>query len=46
LRPSVVPTGTGGVRPTAPAQFTGAASPFKADAKHVMIGAALAFFAL
>jgi hypothetical protein len=47
LKPTtVLPTGTGAVRPSSPAQFTGAASPFKADAKHVMLGAALAFFAL
>jgi hypothetical protein len=46
LRPSFLPTGTGAVRPSSPAQFTGAASPFKAEAKHVMLGAALAFFAL
>jgi hypothetical protein len=50
LKPTVQPTGagtgTGAVRPSSPAQFTGAASPFKAEAKHVMLGAALAFFAL
>jgi hypothetical protein len=46
LRPSFLPTGTGAIRPSSPAQFTGAASPFKAEAKHVMLGAALAFFAL
>ncbi|KAF1921009.1 hypothetical protein BDU57DRAFT_437054 [Ampelomyces quisqualis] len=46
LTASTLPTGTGGGRPTAPAEFTGAASPFKADAKHVMLGAALVFFAL
>ncbi|OAK97891.1 hypothetical protein IQ06DRAFT_296158 [Phaeosphaeriaceae sp. SRC1lsM3a] len=43
---SIIPTGTGGVRPSSPAQFTGAAVPFKAEAKHVMLGAAIAFFAL
>lgn len=46
LRPTTVPTGTGAVRPSSPAQFTGAASPFKVDAKHAMLGAALAFLAL
>jgi hypothetical protein len=49
LKPSFQATGTGGagaVRPSSPAQFTGAASPFKAEVKHVMLGAALAFFAL
>lgn len=43
---SVIPTGTGGVRPSSPAQFTGAASPFRAEVGHVVIGAAIAFFAL
>jgi hypothetical protein len=49
LRPTtVLPTasGTGAFRPSSPAQFTGAASPFKAEAKHVMLGAALAFLVL
>ncbi|EAT90718.2 hypothetical protein HBH56_190240 [Parastagonospora nodorum] len=46
LRPSVLPTGTGGLRPSAPAQFTGAASPLGVEANIAMIGAALAFFAL
>jgi hypothetical protein len=46
LTPTFQPTGTGAVKPTAPAEFTGAASPFKADAKHIVLGAALAFFAL
>ncbi|KAH8732213.1 hypothetical protein GQ44DRAFT_697260 [Phaeosphaeriaceae sp. PMI808] len=46
LRPSSLPTGTGAIRPSSPAQFTGAASPFKAEAKHVMLGAAIAFLAL
>jgi hypothetical protein len=48
LKPLFQPTGTGtgAVRPSSPAQFTGAASPFKAEVKHVVLGAALAFFAL
>jgi hypothetical protein len=46
LKATVQPTGTGAVRPSSPAQFTGAATPFKAEAKHVMLGAALAFLAL
>jgi hypothetical protein len=40
LTPTFQPPGTGAVKPT------GAASPFKADAKHIVLGAALAFFAL
>ncbi|KAF2852386.1 hypothetical protein T440DRAFT_467071 [Plenodomus tracheiphilus IPT5] len=39
-------TGTGAVRPSSPAQFTGAAAPFKVVPVHAFIGAALAFFAL
>jgi hypothetical protein len=46
LKPSFQPTGTGAVRPSSPAEFTGAASPFKAEVKHVVLGAAIAFFAL
>jgi hypothetical protein len=51
LKPSVQPSGTGalgsgGLRPSSPAQFTGAAVPMGVEAKHVMLGAALAFFAL
>jgi hypothetical protein len=39
-------SGTGAVRPSSPAQFTGAASPFSVAPKGVMFGAVLAFFAL
>jgi hypothetical protein len=46
LRPSVQPTGTGALRPSSPAQFTGAASPLGVEANFAMLGAALAFFAL
>ncbi|KAJ4993127.1 adhesin protein Mad1 [Stagonosporopsis vannaccii] len=40
------PTGTGAYSPTAPAEFTGAAAPFKLEAQHAVLGALLAFFAL
>ncbi|KAF1932946.1 uncharacterized protein M421DRAFT_416544 [Didymella exigua CBS 183.55] len=40
------PTGTGGYRPTSPAEFTGAAAPFKLEAQHAIFGAILALFAL
>ncbi|KAF2997709.1 hypothetical protein E8E13_006744 [Curvularia kusanoi] len=40
------PTGTGAYSPTSPPEFTGAAAPFKLDAKHAVLGAVLAFFAL
>jgi hypothetical protein len=48
---SVQPSGTGalgsgGLRPSSPAQFTGAAVPMGVEAKHVMLGAALALLAL
>ncbi|KAH7088586.1 hypothetical protein FB567DRAFT_441107 [Paraphoma chrysanthemicola] len=46
LKPSFQPTGTGAIRPSSPAQFTGAASPSRVEAKHVVLAAALAFFAL
>jgi hypothetical protein len=39
-------TGTGGIRPSSPAEFTGAASPFNIVPKGALFGAALAFFAL
>lgn len=41
-----IATGTGAVRPSSPAEFTGAASPFKVVPVPALIGAALAFFAL
>lgn len=40
------PTGTGAYSPTSPAEFTGAAAPFKLEAQHAILGAMLAFFAL
>ena len=40
------PTGTGAYSPTSPAEFTGAAAPFKIEARHAALGAVLAFFAL
>lgn len=46
LKPSFQASGTGALRPSSPAQFTGAASPVGVEAKHVIFGAALAFFAL
>ncbi|RAR16237.1 extracellular serine-threonine rich protein [Stemphylium lycopersici] len=39
-------SGTGGVYPSSPAEFTGAASPFNIVPKGAMFGAVLAFFAL
>tara|TARA_R110002003_G_scaffold44_1_gene3185 strand:- start:544 stop:1176 length:633 start_codon:yes stop_codon:yes gene_type:complete len=46
LKPSFQPTGTGAVRPSSPAQFTGAASPVRVDAKHMMLAAALGFMVM
>ncbi|KAF2032312.1 hypothetical protein EK21DRAFT_109983 [Setomelanomma holmii] len=46
LKPSFQPTGTGAVRPSSPAQFTGAASPMQVEAKHMMFAAVLGFLAL
>ncbi|KAL1649033.1 hypothetical protein SLS61_006556 [Didymella pomorum] len=40
------PSGTGALSPTSPAEFTGAAVPFKLEAQHAILGAMLAFFAL
>ncbi|KAF3037323.1 hypothetical protein E8E12_003217 [Didymella heteroderae] len=40
------PTGTGAYSPTSPAEFTGAAAPFKLEAQHAVLGAMLALFAL
>ncbi|KAJ4346106.1 hypothetical protein N0V95_005722 [Ascochyta clinopodiicola] len=40
------PTGTGAYGPTSPAEFTGAAAPFKLKAQHAVLGAMLAFLAL
>ncbi|KAJ4342223.1 hypothetical protein N0V87_001208 [Didymella glomerata] len=40
------PSGTGALSPTSPAEFTGAAVPFKLEAQHAVLGALLAFFAL
>ncbi|KAF3051071.1 hypothetical protein E8E11_010748 [Didymella keratinophila] len=40
------PSGTGALSPTSPAEFTGAATPFKLEAQHAILGAMLAFFAL
>ena len=40
------PTGTGAYSPTSPAEFTGAASSFKLEAQHAVLGAMLAFFTL
>ncbi|KAH6616886.1 hypothetical protein C7974DRAFT_366571 [Boeremia exigua] len=40
------PSGTGAYSPTSPAEFTGAAAPFKLEAQHAILGAMLAFFAL
>ncbi|USP73736.1 hypothetical protein yc1106_01010 [Curvularia clavata] len=39
-------SGTGAIRPSSPAQFTGAASPLSAVPKGAMFGAVLALFAL
>jgi hypothetical protein len=39
-------TGTGAVRPSSPAEFTGAASPFNVVPKGALFGAVLALFAL
>jgi hypothetical protein len=39
-------TGTGAIRPSSPAEFTGAALPFTMVPKGALFGAALAFFAL
>ncbi|KAI4643605.1 hypothetical protein J4E93_006616 [Alternaria ventricosa] len=39
-------TGTGAIRPSSPAEFTGAASPFNVVPKGALFGAALALFAL
>ncbi|KAL1800447.1 hypothetical protein ACET3X_000789 [Alternaria dauci] len=39
-------TGTGAIRPSSPAEFTGAASPFTMVPKGALFGAVLAFFAL
>lgn len=43
---TIKPTGTGGYQPSSPAQFTGAAAPFKLEAQHAILGALMAFFAL
>ncbi|UPX14287.1 uncharacterized protein EKO05_0004776 [Ascochyta rabiei] len=40
------PTGTGAYSPTSPAEFTGAAAPFKPKAQHAILGAMLAFLVL
>ena len=40
------PSGTGALSPTSPAEFTGAAVPFKLEAQHAILGAMLAYFAL
>ncbi|KAJ4316299.1 hypothetical protein N0V94_005508 [Neodidymelliopsis sp. IMI 364377] len=40
------PTGTGAYSPTSPAEFTGAAAPFKLEAQHAILGAMLAFLAM
>lgn len=37
---------TGGVRPSSPAEFTGAASPFAIVPQHALLGAVFAIFAL
>ncbi|KAI1519397.1 CFEM domain containing protein [Pyrenophora tritici-repentis] len=42
----VLPTGTGALRPSSPAQFTGAASAFTIVPKSALFGAVLAFLAL
>ena len=41
-----IASGTGGVRPSSPAEFTGAASPFSVVPHSALLGALLAFFAL
>ncbi|XP_014560499.1 hypothetical protein COCVIDRAFT_89027 [Bipolaris victoriae FI3] len=41
-----IASSTGGVRPSAPAEFTGAASPFSMVPHSALFGALLAFFAL
>jgi len=43
---TVLPTGTGALRPSSPAQFTGAASALTMVPRGALFGAALAFFAL
>ncbi|KAH7380602.1 hypothetical protein BKA66DRAFT_464982 [Pyrenochaeta sp. MPI-SDFR-AT-0127] len=44
--PAGTGTGTGAIRPSSPAEFTGAASPFGSVPKGALFGAAVAFFAL